>query len=278
MELYIDFNNGLGEQSLNDLLPHFHPLSLTPASPIVEFETVSLQRINGIVLPQHPRDVKYKERQIQLEIYMNSIIAENFYSYRSELYALLVKPFPYYISCDLLPNRRFLVTCEGNFTTPKEKEKNHVVFSVEFTDVLGAAESKSTSLNPQTFEGERWSPGMNIEIRDDLEYSFKNKKTFSIYNIGDFRINPLRHDYQVTLKAKGKGVTIINHTTGERLKIEDELTKSREVSFVKQYTIANKKRLKTSGRLPSLDIGRNDFEIQNASDIEIVFDTRFYYA
>ncbi|MCY7439177.1 phage tail domain-containing protein, partial [Bacillus altitudinis] len=137
MELYIDFNNGLGEQSLNDLLPHFHPLSLTPASPIVEFETVSLQRINGIVLPQHPRDVKYKERQIQLEIYMNSIIAENFYSYRSELYALLVKPFPYYISCDLLPNRRFLVTCEGNFTTPKEKEKNHVVFSVEFTDVLG---------------------------------------------------------------------------------------------------------------------------------------------
>ncbi|WP_144626685.1 phage tail domain-containing protein [Bacillus altitudinis] len=278
MELYIDFNNGLGDQSLNDLLPHFHPLSLTPASPIVEFETVSLPRINGIVLPQHPRDVKYKERPIQVEIYMNSIIAENFYSYRSELYALLVKPYPYYISCDLFPNRRFLVTCDGNFSVPKEKEKNYVVFSVEFNDVLGAAESKYTSLNPQVFDGELWSPGMNIGMRDEPQYSFKNKDRFSVFNIGHFAINPLRHDYQVSLRAKGKNVTIINRTTGEKLKIEGELKKSQKVSFIKQYTVVGKKRLKTSGRLPSLDIGRNDFEIQNASDIEIVFDTRFYYA
>ncbi|MES3674273.1 phage tail family protein, partial [Bacillus velezensis] len=61
MELYIDYDNGLGEQSLSSLLPFFEPLSFTPESPGIERETTNIPRINGVVLPQHPRDVKYTE-------------------------------------------------------------------------------------------------------------------------------------------------------------------------------------------------------------------------
>lgn len=278
MNLYLDFNNGLGEQSLSSLLPHFKLLSFTPDSPAIERETVKIPRINGLVLPQHPRDVVFKERSIKVEILLNSIIAENFYQYRRELYALLVKPFPYYISTDLLPNLRFLVTCDGNFSIQKEKQKNQTSFTVEFNNVTGLAESKFTSLTKQNFHGEYWSPGMNIQMRDDLEYRFKNRKRFQVYNTGDAYINPLEHDYNVTLWAAGKNVTIINHTNGEKLKIEQELKKSQRVSFIKQYTVINKTPIKTSGRLPGLDIGMNEFEIQNTNDFEIIFDTRFYYA
>ncbi|MCY8294784.1 MULTISPECIES: phage tail family protein [Bacillus] len=278
MNLYLDFNNGLGEQSLSSLLPHFKLLSFTPDSPAIERETVKIPRINGLVLPQHPRDVVFKERSIKVEILLNSIIAENFYQYRRELYALLVKPFPYYISTDLLPNLRFLVTCDGNFSIQKEKQKNQTSFTVEFNNVTGLAESKFTSLTKQNFDGEHWSPGMNIQMRDDLEYRFKNRRRFQVYNTGDAYINPLEHDYNVTLWAAGKNVTIINHTNGEKLKIEQELKKSQRVSFIKQYTVINKTPIKTSGRLPGLDIGMNDFEIQNTNDFEIIFDTRFYYA
>ncbi|MGG0853552.1 phage tail family protein [Bacillus paralicheniformis] len=278
MNLYLDFNNGLGEQSLSSLLPHFKLLSFTPDSPAIERETVKIPRINGLVLPQHPRDVVFKERSIKVEILLNSIIAENFYQYRRELYALLVKPFPYYISTDLLPNLRFLVTCDGNFSIQKDKQKNQTSFTVEFNNVTGLAESKFTSLTKQNFHGEYWSPGMNIQMRDDLEYRFKNRKRFQVYNTGDAYINPLEHDYNVTLWAAGKNVTIINHTNGEKLKIEQELKKSQRVSFINQYTVINKTPIKTSGRLPGLDIGMNEFEIQNTNDFEIIFDTRFYYA
>lgn len=278
INLYLDFNNGLGEQSLSSLLPHFKVQSFTPDSPGIERETVKIPRISGLVLPQHPRDVVFKERSIRVEILLNSIIAENFYQYRRELYALLVKPYPYYISTDLLPNLRFLVTCDGSFSIPKEKQKNQTSFTVDFNNISGLAESKSTSLTKQNFHGECWSPGMNIQMRDDLEYTFKNRKRFQVYNTGDAYINPMQHDYNVTLRAKGKNVTIINHTSGEKLKIEHELKKSQPVTFIKQYTVINNKAVKTSGRLPGLDVGMNDFEIQNTDDFEITFDTRFYYA
>ncbi|MDA1478273.1 phage tail family protein [Bacillus changyiensis] len=278
MNLFIDYDNGLGEQSLNSLLPFFEVLSFTPEAPGISRETINIPRINGVILPQHPREIAYTERKITVEIYMNSVIAENFYQYRRELYALLVKPFPYYISTDLLPNLRFKVTCDGNFSIPKQKEKNHVVFTVDFNNFTGLAESQFTSLTKQNFNGEHWSPGMNIQMRDDLKYTFKNQKRFQVYNTGDAYINPMQHDYHVTLRAKGKNVTIINHTNGEKLKIEHELKKSDLVTFVKQYTVINKKPVKTSGRLPGLDIGMNDFEVQNTNDFDITFDTRFYYA
>ncbi|MGG3395278.1 phage tail family protein, partial [Bacillus subtilis] len=79
------------------------------------------------------------------------------------------------------------------------------------------------------------------------------------------------------LKAAGKNITLINHTNGEKLTIEQEIKKTQEVSFLKQYTIINNKPIKTSGRLPSLEIGWNEFEVQNTNDFNIQFDTRLYY-
>ncbi|MGG0025176.1 phage tail family protein [Bacillus inaquosorum] len=277
VKLFIDFNNGLGEQSLDSLLPQFEVLSFLPEAPNINRETITMPRRHGLILPQHPRDVTYGERKINVEIYLNALKHENFYMYRHQLYALLVKPFPYYISSDLWPNRRFLVTCDGNFSIPKEKEKTFNDFSVEFTNTTGMAETTFTTRDKQYFTRAKRTFGMNIPPNDQLNYSFKNQKRFSVFNPGDVQINPLDHDYNVLLNAAGKNVTLINHTNDEKLTIEQELKKSQQVSFLKQYTIINNTPIKTSGRLPSLEIGWNEFEVQNTSDFTIQFDTRLYY-
>ncbi|MGP9039120.1 phage tail family protein [Bacillus stercoris] len=277
VKLFIDFNNGLGEQSLDSLLPQFEVLSFLPEAPNINRETITIPRRHGLILPQHPRDVTYGERKIDVEIYLNARKHENFYMYRHQLYALLVKPFPYYISSDLWPNRRFLVTCDGNFSIQKEKEKTYNDFSVEFTNITGMAESTFTTKDKQYFTRAKRTFGMNIPPNDQLNYSFKNQKRFSVFNPGDVQINPLDHDYNVLLNAAGKNVTLINHTNDEKLTIEQELKKSQQVSFLKQYTIINNTPIKTSGRLPSLEIGWNEFEVQNTSDFTIQFDTRLYY-
>ncbi|MEC0362618.1 phage tail family protein [Bacillus subtilis] len=277
VKLFIDFNNGLGEQSLDSLLPQFEVLSFLPEAPNINRETITIPRRHGLILPQHPRDVTYGERKIDVEIYLNALKHQNFYMYRHQLYALLVKPFPYYISSDLWPNRRFLVTCDGNFSIQKEKEKTYNDFSVEFTNITGMAESTFTTKDKQYFTRAKRTFGMNIPPNDQLNYSFKNQKRFSVFNPGDVQINPLDHDYNVLLNAAGKNVTLINHTNDEKLTIEQELKKSQQVSFLKQYTIINNTPIKTSGRLPSLEIGWNEFEVQNTSDFTIQFDTRLYY-
>ncbi|WIG48751.1 phage tail family protein [Bacillus halotolerans] len=277
VKLFIDFNNGLGEQSLDSLLPQFEVLSFLPESPNINRETITIPRRHGLILPQHPRDVTYGERKINVEIYLNALKHENFYMYRHQLYALLVKPFPYYISSDLWPNRRFLVTCDGNFSIQKEKEKTYNDFSVEFTNITGMAESTFTTKDKQYLTRAKRTFGMNIPPNDQLNYSFKNQKRFSVFNPGDVQINPLDHDYNVLLNAAGKNVTLINHTNDEKLRIEQELKKNQQVSFLKQYTIINNTPIKTSGRLPSLEIGWNEFEVQNTSDFTIQFDTRLYY-
>lgn len=239
VKLFIDFNNGLGEQSLDSLLPQFEVLSFLPEAPNINRETITIPRRHGLILPQHPRDVTYGERKINVEIYLNALKHENFYIYRHQLYALLVKPFPYYISSDLWPNRRFLVTCDGNFSIQKEKEKTYNDFSVEFNNITGLAETTFTTKDKQYFTRAKRTFGMNIPPNDQLNYSFKNQKRFSVFNPGDVQINPLDHDYNVLLNAAGKNVTLINHTNDEKLRIEQELKKNQQVSFLKQYTIIN---------------------------------------
>ncbi|AJE79017.1 MULTISPECIES: phage tail family protein [Bacillus] len=277
VKLFLDFDNGLGEQSLDGLLPQFEVLSFLAEAPAINRETITIPRRHGVISAQHPRDVTYSSRKVTVEVYMNSKIHNNFYMLRHQLYALLVKPFAYYISTDLWPNRRFLVMCDGNFSIAKEKEKTHAVFSVEFTNITGMAESKHSTKTAQAQSGENWNIGMNLQSNDNLAYYFKNQKRFSVFNSGDVQINPLDHAYNVLLNAKGKNVTLINHTNGEKLTIEQELKKSQQVSFLKQYALLNNKPIKTSGRLPNLEIGWNEFEIQNADDFVIEFDTRFYY-
>ncbi|MEC0581907.1 phage tail family protein [Bacillus spizizenii] len=275
---YLDFLDGEGSLSLNSRLPYFKGQKFTPEAPIIDRETIYVPRTNGLVIPTHPRDVVYKERNISVTILFDSVIDENFYNYRQELYELLVRPKPYFISSELLPNRRFLVTCDGQFEITKPDRDTFVSFSVNFTNITGVAESLHTSMTEQNLSGENWSIGMNIGDTDDRKYTFKNQKKFRVYNPGNVMVNTMEHDYKVTFNGSGKNISIINNTSGERVTINQTLKKTQKVTNVRQYLISDNSRLKTSGRMPGLDVGVNEFQVVNSDDFTIKFDTRFYYS
>ncbi|MEX5483999.1 phage tail family protein [Bacillus velezensis] len=279
MKLYIDYNDGKGEQELNSLHPYSEALSFTPDSASIERETTTMQRRNGVVLTQHPREIVYKERKVTVEIYLQALNHSNFYMYRRELYAIFCRQLPYYISTDLLPGMRFLVTCDGNFSIAKDKEKTYKSLSIEFVNINGLAESKCTSMTAQNPYVDSW--GFNLGMKEKQltykDYQIENKQKFKIFNPGEARVNPMEHDYNVVLYAEGKGITIINNSNNEQLKIEESLKKSQKVEFIRQYVVNDKTHIKKSGRIPGLEPGWNEFEVKNTSDFKLIFDTRFYY-
>lgn len=275
--LNIDFTDGEGSLGLSERLPYFKALKFTPESASIEREATSFSRTNGVVQTQHPRDITYKERKITVQIKVDSGIDENFYQHRHEIYRLLTRPKPYYISSSLLPNRRFLVTCDDPFEISKADRRTSTSFTVVFTAINGLAESIHTSSTILNLNGENWNIGMNMETIDDKKYSFTNQNFFRVFNMGDAYINTVNHDYKVSFKGVGKNISLINHTTGEIVTISDELKKNQEVKNVRQYLVVGKKRLKTSGRMPGLDIGWNEFEVRNCKSFNINFNTRFYY-
>ena len=80
--------------------------------------------------------------------------------------------------------------------------------------------------------------GFNLGMKEKQltykDYQIENKQKFKIFNPGEARVNPMEHDYNVVLYAEGKGITIINNSNNEQLKIEESLkiTKGRVYSSI----------------------------------------------
>ncbi|WP_336863673.1 phage tail family protein [Peribacillus frigoritolerans] len=271
-DLKLDF--GDGEQNLNDLLPKVRLSSFSPEAPIVDRKSLALPGRNGIILTNQRKTI-YKERKIVVKFHINSRIPEQFYLWRHEVYKLLVRDEPYYISNEFEPYKRWLVICDGNFNIDKDSNKNFKEFDVEFTCITGFAESKFMASEFYNLGGEMYGVGMNIP-QEDLVYRFNNNYSFKVYNGGDVRLYPTEHDYSVDLVLSGTNVKIKNNNTGEYLTIKGKLTNAK-VMILRQYVTVNGKIAKTEGRFPSLVPGYNQIVITGANKSSIDFITRFYF-
>ncbi|MBT2615334.1 MULTISPECIES: phage tail domain-containing protein [unclassified Bacillus (in: firmicutes)] len=276
-DLLIDFGNG--EQKLSELLPKVNLLSFSPPAPIIERDVQSIPGKSGLI-QTNQKKVVYKERPIPVKLLIKSVIPQQFYLWRSEVYRLLVRDHSYYISNTFEPYKRWLVTCDGNFSIEKEAQYRHKEFQVEFTCLPGVAESKYNTDSAYNLSKERFGIGMNIP-NEDLVYLFEDSNAqlpyqFRVYNGGDIRLYTTEHDFEVELTLTGKDVKISNRNTGEYLMINETLTKAQVVIF-RQYVTVNGKIAKTTGRFPSLLPGYNLMEVSGASQKSIKFNTRFYY-
>lgn len=276
-DLLLDFGNGI--QGLNDLLPKARLLSFSPGSPIIERKVQSVPGRNGLVLTNQKK-VNYKERPVSVKLFLQSDIPEQFYTWRHEVYKLLVRDEPYYISNTFEPYKRWLVTCDGNFSIEKDGQNNHKDIQVDFLCLNGLSESMYTTSSAYNLSKERFGIGMNIP-NEDLTYHFEDNNAnlpyqFRVYNGGDIRLYTTDHDFEVELTLTGKNVKISNRNNGEYLIINETLTNAKVIIF-RQYVTVNGKIAKTSGRFPSLLPAYNLMEISGASQKIIDFNTRFYY-
>ncbi|MET1176929.1 phage tail domain-containing protein [Peribacillus simplex] len=275
-DLLLDF--GDGEKKLSELLPKVILLSFSPPAPIIERNMQSIPGRNGLVITNQNKTL-YKERQIPVKLFIKSVIPEQFYLWRHEIYKLLVRDQPYYISTTFEPYKRWLVTCDGDFAIEKDGQYMHKEFELNFTSLNGLAESKYTTTSSElNLSKERFGIGMNIPS-EDHKYKYSglwDPSQFSIYNAGDITVFPTEHDYTVEFTFVGKDVKIKNNTNGEYLIIKGSFNKEK-VNIIRQYVMVDGKVPATQGRFPSLVPGVNRFEITGSRSTSVAFDFRFYY-
>lgn len=218
------------------------------------------------------------------EIEIRFIIShENIYDKRlkqSEFLSFLARRKSYYLVHEYMPGKRYPVQFSGY----KEGEgfNGRSILTTTFRAFKAYSESIETTMCEQDITTQEWqfSQGM---LPIDYEYSFK-RSNFSIFNIGDFAVDPRRKHYlKIGLKGESDGkVTIVNKTNDTRFVYDKPLSSKRgetiELLGIEPYKNGIPCGIDCSVIGPLiLETGENSIQIQNTSNVEVFFDFRFLY-
>lgn len=262
---------------VSESLPGVSLLSFTPDSPVFERKSTTLPYRNGILIPRKDNMGRYTERKISVELALDVANAQQFYTYRHDIYNLFVKEDPYYVTCTYEPHKRWLVTCDDSFSVQQNAHQTWGTITFSLTAVQGLSESIFNSLTPVDLNGEHYGLGMNVGEFDTPQYRFTNLKRFNVYNFGNVRVSPIEHDYNVRMYFEGKDIVITNKTTDQSVKLLGTFKESDLLTLNKQYVIKGSSIVSKQGRFPTLSPGKNEFTISNATYSDLQFITRFYY-
>lgn len=195
----------------------------------------------------------------------------------TELYSLFFIGKPYYLLHSKSPGKRFKV---NPVSLEREDEySSYTRYKAEFLVFGGCSESVSTTLSNYDLETDwQFSQGL---VADDYEYSFSKNK-FTVYNAGDFTVDPREQDLTIKIEGMSDGkCTIFNKTTGERFIYNKSIysDKGEVLTLEGVYPKINGINcgIDTNHGLITLIPGENEIEIQNISRIYVSFDFRFLY-
>lgn len=272
-DLIISYD-GTREHYLSEMLPFLDFRGLSPAAPSIERQTTTLATQHGLI--QTSPNVRFQETSVKAKFNLSAKSHQQFYINRQEVIRAFKRVKPFYISTTYDPNRRWLVVCDDGIDIDKDNEKKDKEFEVDFKALKGLAESKFTTSKDFNLASEHFNVGMNIPSKDNIPYSF-NSKSFTVFNGSDVALDTIQFDYQVKMKLSGKDVKITNKTTNESIVINGSVKNTQVIKCINQYVFIDDKIASKKGRFPSLEIGDNQFVIENATSVQIDFITRFYY-
>ncbi|MGY3766949.1 phage tail domain-containing protein [Vagococcus vulneris] len=250
-------------------------LTIQQGPPIMDFNNIELETLDG----QRETDNNvFKPFEISCRFL---ITFHNKYDYtllKNDFYNLIYQRKSYHIMSELNPGKRYPVQ-PGEFEE-EEKQSDGAVFKVTFHCFKAHAESIETTQGFQDITTQNWQYSQGL-VLEDYEYHF-NRSNFSIWNLGDFTIDPRIHDLKITLKGYADhNLTIYNETTGDRFILNDKLLSVRGeellIDGVYPYKNGIHCGIDTNGELISLAPGENKIHIQNVADVDVNFDFRFLY-
>ncbi|EUJ33517.1 hypothetical protein MFLO_02403 [Listeria floridensis FSL S10-1187] len=184
----------------------------------------------------------------------------------------------YYVSSSFYPGYRYPVN-KASF----EYEMGHssdFEFTIIFKVYKGHKESLDSTVGDFSMNSDKWQLGQNMVARDHSYIHTRNE--FEIYNAGNLSINPRTNDMKVIIQARSLGgLTIINRTTGELFKFNDDQTLSTTDTVIIEGAKIFKNGIRC-GRLTNLGLitlvpGINKIEIKNVSSVKTTWDFRFLY-
>ncbi|MBC1913077.1 phage tail family protein [Listeria booriae] len=141
----------------------------------------------------------------------------------------------------------------------------------------GFGRSFTTTLTPLTFESDIWQFAQGLELAD-YEYTH-NSNRFNIFNASDSQIDPRVNDLEIIIKGQSEGeINIHNRTNGDRFIYYPALRMIDTLTLNKGARINGMKCGRdTNFGVIRLEEGINEFEIFNASMLEVSFDFPFIY-
>lgn len=229
--------------------------------------TDNLQKI-GLMDGSRLLSTSYSTRELKMEIFFEGIDEGDAELAYDALQRFLISRDPYWICFANWPQRMYYV--KAKLAAPAFSGDRHWTCEVTFTDLIGLSRSVGTTQDPVM------GFGNNMEAKP--QYTFKTN-TFKIINHSDVMIDPERrgHPFKMTLQGSSSGnLKITNLTTGdivERNGTQEGDKRTPSPAFNGTYVIdgvrptlnGKSDEMETNGGVLTLQIGENDFQIDNFS-------------
>lgn len=210
---------------------------------------------------------------------------QDFSLIRNDVFKLFNGKTTFYLTELNQPKKRWKVRTTSKFNIERVSRRLGTI-DVEFFSDSPFAESIGTTLNPFTFEEDKWQVGQGLitmEEQDPVEsssskYTFSTEN-FSIYNAGDVLIDPRSMPLKITFQGVSSNLVIKNITTNEVWSYVGS-TNNQDV-----LVLDGIRNLKNNGsifkdtnrKILTIAPGWNDFIITGSTGFTIEFDFRFYY-
>ena len=239
-----------------------------PANP-----TDNLQKV-GLMDGSRLLSTSYSTRELKMEIYFEGIDEGDGELAYDALQRFLISRDPYWICFANWPQRMYYV--KAKLAAPAFSGDRHWTCEVTFTDLIGLSRSVGTTQDPVY--------GFGNKLEAKPQYTFTSN-SFSIINHSDVMIDPERrgHPFKLTLQGSSSGnLKITNKTTGDVVERNGTSTGDKRTpspAFNGTYVIdgvrptlnGKSDEMETNGGVLTLQIGKNDFQIDNFSGT-ITFD------
>ena len=185
---------------------------------------------------------------------------------------------PFYVINSRIPYIRYKVVAQG-FDI---KRLDNFYFSQNVTINLlmvdGCGETVGMTSDKSFVDDiSSWGYGENIPSTS-LKYSFSENK-FSFWNLGNIPLKADSRPVLIKFKGNANNLKIINHTTNQTWQLNSQITSDKELDITGMKPVYNGSNLFANTNHAYLDfaVGENKIEVQNASNFNISFETRFYY-
>lgn len=198
---------------------------------------------------------------------------------RLELKKIFDSSETFYVYTERMPYLRWEVVADS-FQFPQTSNFWRATASINLVCPSGFAESKATTLDVLSYDVDKWGLGMNIPHGTDLRYTFKNERSFRVYNASN--IDLLADDKPVQIIFKGNvanKLTITNKTTGQTFEFSRSLDTGNTLILDGLIPIEDDQQMYYASNHGYIDFkkGWNEFKIDGATDFTVSFNMRFYY-
>lgn len=246
-------------------------LGLYPSSPSFSVEREAVEGRAGAVTVR--RDLEPRELMAEFRVEAADYVDSLFL--RDELFQVFSDNF--YIGEMRQPGKRWFVELAEPWIPERINSKVNKI-QLALTAERGMSESIGTTLNPFTFEEEKWQVGQEL-ISEDVKY-IHNTSNFKIFNSGHEKIDPTIFPLKIIIKGTSSNLSIVNRTTGDTWQYFGSSTPNDRIELNGVRSLKNNVSIfgDTNRKLITIAPGWNNFEINGASgNFEISFDFRFYY-